>query len=149
APDDAAGNLSELYAARFSAAERAAKSRLWEVLWEGFFHRYVPPDASVLDLGAGSCELINCVRAERRVAIDLNPDLQRYAAPGVEPYVLPLTEVLDAVEPGSIDVAFASNVFEHMRSPEALLDVLTMVRAALSARGRLIILQPNVRLTGG
>ena len=103
----------------------------------------------MLDLGAGSCELINCVRARRRIAVDLNPDLAHYAEPGVEAHVLPLTRLLDAVVPGSIDVAFASNVFEHLRSPEALLEVLGLVRVALAPGGRLIVVQPNVRLTGG
>lgn len=149
APRDASHDLRALYAARFSTAERAAKSRLWQALWDGFFHRYVTAEASVLDLGAGSCELINCVRARRRVAVDLNPDLERHAAQGVEAHVLPLTRLLDAVVPGSIDVAFASNVFEHMRSPEALLDVLGLVRVVLAPGGRLIVVQPNVRLTGG
>lgn len=149
APRDAAQDLSALYQARFSAAEREAKAALWQALWDGFFVRYVPADATVLDLGAGSCELINCVRARRRVAIDANPDVARHAADGVETHVLPLGRLLDAVALGSVDVAFASNVFEHMRSPEALLDVLGLVRAALAPRGRLIVMQPNVRLTGG
>jgi hypothetical protein len=83
------------------------------------------------------------------VAIDANPDLRRHAAPGVEAHVVPLTRLLDVVAPGSIDVAFASNVFEHLRGPEALLEVLGCVRSALAPRGRLIIVQPNVRLTGG
>jgi len=146
---DSATTLSELYAARFSASDREAKSRLWRVLWQGFFRRYVAPDACVVDLGAGSCELINAVRAKRRIAIDLNPDLRRFAESGVETHALALTELLDVLTPGSVDVAFASNVFEHLRSPEALLEVLGVVRIALAPRGRLIIVQPNVRLTGG
>lgn len=146
---DPSHDLRALYDARFSAAERAAKAELWQALWDGFFRSYVAPGATVLDLGAGSCELINCVAARRRIAVDANPDVERHAAPGVETHVLPLTRLLDAVVPGSIDVAFASNVFEHLRSPEALLDVLGLVRTALAPGGRLIVVQPNVRLTGG
>lgn len=146
---DDASRLRTLYDARFSEAERVAKSGLWQVLWSAFFHRYVPPDACVLDLGAGSCELINSAQARRRVAIDANPDLPRHAGPGVEAHVLPLAQLRDAVADASVDVAFASNVFEHLRSPEALLEVLAAVRAVLTPRGRLIVVQPNVRLTGG
>lgn len=149
APDDTASTLGDLYAARFSADERTAKSRLWQVLAEGFFQRYVARDACVLDLGAGWCELINALHARRRIAIDLNPDVTRFAADGVEAYALPLGRLLDVVTPGSVDVAFASNVFEHLRSPEALLEVLRTVRTLLTPRGRLVIVQPNVRLTGG
>jgi SAM-dependent methyltransferase len=141
--------VQELYAARFSPEERAAKSRLWQALWSGFFRRYVPQDAAVLDLGAGSCELVNCVEARRRVALDMNPDLARHAAEGVEAHVLPLARLLEVVAPGSIDVAFASNVFEHLRCADELLEVLRAVRTALAAGGKLIVVQPNVRLTGG
>lgn len=149
APQRFATTLSELYAARFSDDDRSAKRRLWRVLVESFFQRYVAADACVVDLGAGSCELINAIRARRRIAIDANPDLARFAAPGIEAHVRPLGQLLDVVAPGSVDVAFASNVFEHLRSPEALLEVLRTVRAALTTRGLLVIVQPNVRLTGG
>ena len=48
-----------------------------------------------------------------------------------------------------MDLAFASNVFEHLRSPDELLAVLGAVGRCLKPSGRLIILQPNVRLLGG
>ena len=146
-PLDAA--LDRLYAARFSEAERRTRVQLWRTLCDRFFARYVPPSATVLDLGAGQCDFINHIRAARRIAIDLNPETPRAAAPGVEVHVRPLVTLGAVVEPGSVDVVFASNVFEHLRSPDALLDVLGAVRAALRPGGRLIVLQPNVRLLGG
>jgi len=149
APASVGAELRTLYEARFSPSERAAKHHLWQVLSSRFFQRYIPADGTVLDLGAGACELINTVRARRRIAVDLNPDLERDAAEGVETHVLPLVRLLEVVEPGSIDVAFASNVFEHLRSADELLAVLRVVRAALAPAGRLIVVQPNVRLTGG
>ena len=54
-----------------------------------------------------------------------------------------------AVGKGAVDLAFASNVFEHLRGPDALLKVLANVRAALRPGGRIMIMQPNVRLVGG
>jgi len=53
------------------------------------------------------------------------------------------------VPPGSVDVAFASNVFEHLRSPDHLLAVLRGVFTMLRPGGRLVVLQPNVRTIGG
>lgn len=148
-PEETGRTLRDLYAARFSERDRRSKTRLWQVLAESCFQHYVPDDACVVDLGAGSCELINALRAKRRIALDLNPDVASFAAPEVEARVCPLGDLLDVVAAGSVDVAFASNVFEHLRSPEALLKALQTVRRALSSRGVLVIVQPNVRLTGG
>lgn len=141
--------LDRLYAARFHDAERESKAHLWRVLCEAFFSRYVPEGGCVLDLGAGYCDFINSIHAGRRIAVDLNPDTARFAAAGVEVHRLPLERVSEAVAPGTVDLAFASNVFEHLRSPDALLQVLTSVRTALRPGGRILILQPNVRLVGG
>ena len=149
APSGLDAGLDRLYAARFPEAERDARVRLWRTLCDAFFARYVPPGGTVLDLGAGYCDFINQIRAGRRIAIDLNPETPAAAAPGVEVHSLPLPALGTAVAAGSVDLAFASNVFEHLRSPDALLDVLAAVRTALRPGGRLVILQPNVRLVGG
>jgi SAM-dependent methyltransferase len=141
--------LDRLYSHRFSAAEQAAKAKVWKVLCETFFARYVPPGATVLDLGAGDCVFINQIRAARRIAIDLNPDTARRAADGVEVLTMSLERLDARIEPDSVDLAFASNVFEHLRGPDALMDALTAVRRVLRPGGRLIVMQPNVRLVGG
>jgi SAM-dependent methyltransferase len=141
--------LERLYAARFPEREREAKARLWRTLCDAFFSRYVPVDGCVVDLGAGYCDFVNNVRARRRIAVDLNPDTRRFAAEGVEVHSLPLERGGEAVVPGSVDLAFASNVFEHIRSPEALLEILRAVRVALRPGGRLVIIQPNVGALGG
>ena len=148
-PSQLDAGLDRLYAARFSDAERRSRAQLWQTLCEQFFVRYVPPGATVVDLGAGYCDFINHIHAARRLAIDLNPETRTAAAPGVEVHSRPLTELGAVVAPGSVDVAFASNVFEHLRSPDALLEVLAVVRHALRPGGKLIVLQPNVRLLGG
>jgi len=150
APDRLDDRLDQLYAARFPDAEREAKTRLWSVLCDAFFSRYVPRGGTVVDLGAGYCDFINHVRAARRIAVDLNPDTRRFAAPGVEVFGAPLERLSDVLEPASVDLAFASNVFEHLRSPDHLLAVLDGVREALRpGTGRLVVLQPNVRKVGG
>jgi SAM-dependent methyltransferase len=154
APDSGAraaldAGLDRLYASRFPEREREAKAQLWRTLCDAFFARYVPREGTVLDLGAGYCDFVNNVRAARRIAVDLNPDMPSFAASGVETHLLPLERVGDAVEPGSIDLAFASNVFEHVRGPDALLEILAGVRTALKPGGRLVVMQPNVRLVGG
>jgi SAM-dependent methyltransferase len=103
----------------------------------------------VLDIGAGYCEFVNHIEAHRRIAVDLNPDTVRAAAPGVEVLSISLEELAEALEPASIDLVFASNVFEHVRGVDALLEIFDALRYALKPGGRMLIMQPNVRLLGG
>ena len=140
--------LDRLYANRFSEPERLAKSRLWKILCDSFLSRYIPPRATVLDIGAGYCDFSNNIAASRRIAIDLNPDTVQHAADGVEVHLLPLERLGEAAPPDSVDLAFASNVFEHLRGPDSLLEILEAVRVALKPGGTLLILQPNARRVG-
>jgi SAM-dependent methyltransferase len=141
--------LDRIYENRFPSSERAERARLWETICRSFFDRYVPPGGTVLDVGAGYCDFINNVRAARRLVVDLNPDTVAAAAPGVEVHTLPLERLGEAIAPDSVDLAFASNVFEHLRSPDILLDILAALRVALRPGGRLIVMQPTVRALGG
>ncbi len=141
-------SLERIYANRFPDRERAAKARLWQTLCEAFFCRYVPAGATVLDIGAGYCDFINHIKASRRIAVDLNPETARAAAAGVAVSTLPLERLDEAMEADSVDLAFASNVFEHLRGPDVLLDVLAAVRRVLRPGGRLMIMQPNIRAIG-
>ena len=108
-----------------------------------FFQRWVPEDAVVLDLAAGHCEFINTIRAGRRIAVDLNPDVVLHAAAGVQAHVLRSDDLVEIADQ-SVDVVFVSNFFEHI-SREAILATLVEARRVLRSGGRLLVLQPNVR----
>jgi hypothetical protein len=129
------------HATRLTADPR--RTVLWQALWRHHFRKLVSPDDCVLDLGAGHGDFINAVVARRRIAIDAWPGVRSLVAPGVEAVVGPI-EDLSFLEDGSVDFAFASNVFEHL-SQEQLARVLAALRPKLSARGTLNILQPNYR----
>ena len=149
---DRTGNdlaLERLYALRFSPGERAANDRLWRVLCERYLARFVPPDATVVDVGAGGCGFINHIRAQRRIAIDLDPRVRERAAPEVEVHNSDIVSLPALLGASSVDVAFASNIFEHLPSAEELVRVLQAIRTILRPGGKIIILQPNVRLVGG
>jgi SAM-dependent methyltransferase len=134
--------LKALYRNRFGS-ESEQREGVWKVLCTDFFQRWVPEDAVVLDVAAGHCEFINNIRAGRRIAVDLNPDVTLRAAPGVQAYVQRSDDLVDIAEQ-SVDVVFISNFFEHI-SREAILATLVEARRVLRTGGRLLVLQPNVR----
>jgi ubiquinone/menaquinone biosynthesis C-methylase UbiE len=136
------GTLQTLYENRFGA-EAAARQDLWQVLCGDFFQKWVPEAGTVVDLGAGHCEFINNIKAARRIAVDLNPDVEHLAGPGVETYIGPIDR-LEPVPDASVDVVFISNVFEHV-SRDVILSTLTEARRVLKPGGRFLVLQPNVR----
>ena len=121
----------------------ARRDVVWQALWRFYFSRLVPADGCVLDLGAGYGNFINHVVAKRRIALDVWPDFPRHLAPGVEAIVAPVTD-LHVLADGSVDFAFASNLFEHIPQ-ETFARVLDSLRPKFSARGTLNILQPNYR----
>jgi SAM-dependent methyltransferase len=152
AETDRTGNdltLERLYALRFSPTEREANERLWRVLCERYLSRFVPAEATVVDVGAGGCGFINHIRAKRRIAVDLDPRVRERAAPEVEIFNADIAALPELLGAASVDVAFASNIFEHLPSADELLRVLNAIRRILRPGGRIIILQPNVRLVGG
>ena len=135
-------DLKTLYAHRFDA-ESEQRQDIWEVLCSDFFQKWVDVDATVLDIAAGHCEFINNIRAARRIAVDLNPDVAVRAAAGVESHIARSDE-LTMIDDDSVDVVFISNFFEHIPR-ETILSTLVEVRRVLRPGGRFLLLQPNVR----
>jgi ubiquinone/menaquinone biosynthesis C-methylase UbiE len=103
----------------------------------------VRPDDCVLDMGAGYGSFINTVEARRRIAVDAWEGFPAHLAPGVEYHVGNVTE-LGFLEDGTVDFAFASNLFEHLARADFVM-VLAALERKLSPRGTLTIVQPNWR----
>lgn len=145
-PHDAE-ELSQIYRTRFSG-KNDYRLAVWRILIETVFFRWIPPRARILDLGAGQGEFINQVRAGERFAMDLNPDTRNALAPDVifleqncsAPWRLP---------PGSIDLVFTSNFFEHLPDKATLRRTLAEAFNALRSGGMLIAMGPNIRLVPG
>jgi SAM-dependent methyltransferase len=140
--------LASLYRQRFSAQELETKRVMWRILAQRVFQPYLPVGGTVVDLGAGNCELVNSLMASRRVAVDLNPDTRKFADPGVE-VLLTSSEDLSEIDDASVDAVFTSNFFEHLPSKESLLRTLAEVRRILRPGGRIVVLMPNIRYLPG
>jgi ubiquinone/menaquinone biosynthesis C-methylase UbiE len=117
---------------------------VWSTLWEEVFSRYIRPTDTVLELGAGWCDFINSVTAQRRIALDLWDGFAEAAAPGVETHVGP-AEDLAFLPDASVDSVLASNLLEHLERPVVEALVREVLRV-LKPGGRLILVQPNFRL---
>lgn len=131
-----------IYQRRFGEDIKFRKE-MYEVLCRQFFQRYVPEDSVVIDIAAGYCEFINSIRAQRKIALDVNPDVKKFAGPGVE-VVLSSSVDMKPIDDQSVDVAFASNFFEHLIK-EDIVRTIREVHRVLRQNGSFLILQPNIR----
>ena len=142
------GELEQLYQQRFPEQELAQKHAIWKVLCEHFFQRYVKPSDTVVDIGAGYCEFINNIDAAQKIAVDLNPDVSRFAAEDVRVINESCTAVAQ-LPTASVDAVFMSNFLEHLPNKQMVLDTFREAWRILRDGGRIIVLQPNIRFLPG
>ena len=138
--------LPELYEARFDEREVSAKDAVWREIVH-HLQRYVDPEAPLLDLACDRGHFVRFVKARERWATDIRdmrealpPDIQFVQASGLD-----LVGALPADHFGTI---FMSNYLEHLESSDAVIDQLRIAAGLLRPGGRVIVLQPNIRLVG-
>ena len=137
--------LEGLYRRRFAHVSPSRRAALWEVLCRAWLERFIEPQDTVVDLGAGFCEFINTIRCGAKIAVDANPHVRERAGPDVRVVTGEIPGVLAEIPSASATVVFGSNFFEHLRDKAQVLEVLAEARRMLVPRGRLIVLQPNIR----
>lgn len=145
---DSKVELDKLYNQRFPETALAQKHAIWKVLCSDFFSRYVKPTDTVVDIGAGYCEFINNIQAGSKIAVDLNPDVRRFAAADVRVINESCTAIRELAG-DSVDVVFMSNFLEHLPSKDLVLDTFRESQRILRPGGRVMILQPNIRYLPG
>jgi SAM-dependent methyltransferase len=139
-------DLDRVYARRFGKTEQASKEDVWDPIVD-FLERFFV-DGPVLDIASDRGYFIRHAPGTERWATDLRnvadslpPDVRFVQGDG-----LALREVLPA---DYFAVAFLSNYLEHLPSRDAVVEQLRVVYALLRPGGRVIVLQPNIRLLGG
>jgi len=130
-----------MYSRRFGE-DIEFRDRMWKVLCK-FFQGYIPESSVVLDVAAGYCEFINNIKAKRKIAVDLNPEVKKFASKDVEIFITKSTD-MKKIKDKSIDVVFVSNFFEHLTKTDIVKTIREIYRV-LRKGGRLLILQPNYR----
>lgn len=117
---------------------------IWREVTRWIERKFLKEGDRVLDLGAGYCDFINSVTvASERYAFDVFQRLGEFAGDGVEAVngnAVDLSRFGDS----SLDVVFASNLFEHLTHDE-LLRCLAELRRVLAPSARLILMQPNFK----
>ena len=140
-------DLGREYEQRFAALE-PYREAVWKVLVADCFQRYIAPNAAILDLGAGWGEFIRNISAERKLAMDLNPDMPAHVGLGVEILQQDCSQRWP-LEDGELDVVFTSNFFEHLPDKDSLRRTLQEAHRCLKPGGRIICLGPNIRFIPG
>jgi ubiquinone/menaquinone biosynthesis C-methylase UbiE len=129
---------------QFDVEQEIAKRRaLWRTIVTTFLQGLVAPGKRLLDVGSGWGEFVNAIESPAKLAIDFDPSHARFVDADV-PFSVQDMRAL-AFAGGSFDVLFASNVLEHLRTKDEVLQALREFRRVLQPGGRLIIMQPNFK----
>jgi SAM-dependent methyltransferase len=139
--------LKEVYEQRFSREDQAGKEEIWRELGH-YLQRYIDPGARVVDIACDLGYFIRNIRAADRWATDIRDmadslpkDVHFVRASGLD--------LANVMPNNHFDLAFFSNYLEHLPSTEAVLQQLKVTFSILKPGGRVLILQPNIRLIGG
>jgi SAM-dependent methyltransferase len=138
--------LPELYDARFDEREVSAKDAVWREIVR-YLQRYIDRSAPVLDVACDRGHFIRWAVGSERWASDIRDvgsalpeDVRFVRSSGLE--------LASVVPNGYFGTVFMSNYLEHLESSDAVIDQLRVARQLLRPGGRVIVLQPNIRLVG-
>lgn len=106
---------------------------------------FIPAQGTAIDLGAGYCDFINNINARTKYAVDVSPEIGTHARPPAQVIRKPAWD-LSPIADHSADVVHASNLLEHF-TDEELDKTMQELKRVLKGNGRLILLQPNYRLS--
>jgi SAM-dependent methyltransferase len=141
-----AGHLDEVYAQRFGEEDAERKDELWRAIC-GYLQRYVPREGVVLDLACDRGDFIRNIDARERWACDVR-DVARYLPQPISFVQTDGLAIGDTLPTGHFDLVFMSNYLEHLAGGEQVVEQLRAVARVLKPGGRVMVLQPNIRLTG-
>jgi SAM-dependent methyltransferase len=140
-------SVGDVYGQRFSESDAIRKHALWREICR-YLQRYVDPGSKVLDLACDRGYFIQNIVAGERWATDIR-DVSEHLSPEVHFAQADGLEADRVLPRDAFDVVFTSNYLEHLSSPDDVIEQLRIVERVLRPGGRVIVLQPNIRLVGG
>ena len=138
---------SSVYDVRFGERERIAKEAVWREIGGFLQRRYIPEQSKVLDIATDVGYFIRNIRAAERWASDLR-DTSASMPEDVRFIQTDGLSLADSAPNDYFDVVFMSNYLEHLDSAESVIEQLRVAHRLLRVDGRVVILQPNIKLVG-
>jgi SAM-dependent methyltransferase len=146
-PRRSAAEHASVYDLRFGERERSAKEAVWREIGRFLQRRYIPRSSRVLDIGTDLGYFIRNIDAAERWASDLR-DTSASMPDGVRFLQSDGLSLADVAPNDYFDVVFMSNYLEHLDSAESVIEQLRVARRLLRDGGRVVVLQPNIKLVG-
>lgn len=143
-------DMQKRYNNRFGVKEKERKNAVWEEIcvYLSSFLKREGKIKSIVDVAAGYCDFINNINCVcRKYAVDLNPDIKKYADKDVVPIVDSIDNLNKYFQKDSVSLFFMSNFLEHITKDE-ISKLLKTEYALLEEGGEVWILTPNIRYTG-
>lgn len=140
-------DLTQIYEKRFSGYEKY-RNRIWKILVNEFFSKWIKSTDHNLDLGCGYGEFINHTKCDVRHAMDLNPKTKSLLDRGIIFHQQDCSESWK-IDQNSLDLVFTSNFFEHLPNKESLHRTMREIKKALKPGGRVIAMGPNISILKG
>jgi SAM-dependent methyltransferase len=138
--------LEDLYQARFDESEISAKQGVWDEIAR-YLQRYMDPARPLLDLACDRGHFVRAIHASERWATDIRD--MRSALPADVRFVRSSGLDLESTVPvGYFGTVFMSNYLEHLESSADVIEQLAVAHRLLAPGGRVVVLQPNIRLVG-
>lgn len=141
-------DIKKLYDSRFTNLERIRKQKLWKILCREFLQQFIKNTDLVVDVGAGHCEFINNISCGKKVAVDINGDVKKFANGEVKVLLASVKHLKNLFKNNLIDVIFMSNLLEHLDTKEEVFRLLNEAYHVLKKGGKLLVMQPDIKLVG-
>lgn len=138
-------NLKNLYKTRFSKEEVENKKRIWKVLCENFFQKFIKKNDVVVDIACGYGEFINNITAKQLIGVDLNKDSIKHIKNKKNIKFLNNSAENINLKNNTVDLCFVSNFFEHIENKDKTIEIVLEIKRILKKNGTLICMGPNIK----